>query len=264
MNTSILWEMRYMNTSNSSLSILILGIGDFFSKYYYHTSFVIFPDESPVFVDCPDPLPKMLYEASQKSGVPLGLDDIDHVILTHLHGDHANGLESLGFYNRFLRHRKPILHTIPEVADVLWDRRLKSSMGPCTNADFESCGEMRLEDFFRLHILHPDKIHSIKGMKIQIHYTRHFIPCFGFKIAYKGRTFGYSSDTAFYPEHIRFLSDCDLILHETNKGGHTQYEKLLTLPEEIRRKMMLIHIYDDFDIEKSKIPVAREGCLYSI
>lgn len=253
-----------MAETKSPLSVLVLGIGDFFSRKYYHTSMVLLAEGRPIFVDCPDPLPKMLHEASRKSGINLGLGDIDDVILTHLHGDHANGLESLGFFNKFVSHKKPTLHTIPEVADVIWENRLKSSMGTLVDKDYKPCGEMGLSDFFRIRILKPEKWFSIAGVKIKIHYSKHFIPCFGFKVSYKGRSFGYSSDTAFDPAHIDFLSDCDLIIHETNKGGHTEYERLLTLPEEIRRKMMLIHIWDDFDVRKSRIRVAREGGLYPV
>lgn len=253
-----------MRRSRSPLSFLILGIGDFFSKLYYHSHFVIFADESPILVDCPDPLPKTLYEASQKSRIKIGLDDIDHVILTHLHGDHANGLESLGFYNYFVRGKKPVIHTIPEVQEVLWVNKLKASMSPKTNNNFEKTGEFQLEDFFRLKILHPGKTHTIKGVNIRIRYTRHYIPCFGFKVNYKGRSLGYSSDTVFDPGHIEFLSDCDLILHETNHAGHTEYEMLQSLPPDIREKFRLIHIYDEFDVKNSEIPVLEQGVLYYV
>ncbi|HOE63198.1 MAG TPA: MBL fold metallo-hydrolase [Candidatus Sumerlaeota bacterium] len=253
-----------MAETKSPLSVLVLGIGDFFSRKYYHTSMVLLAESRPIFVDCPDPLPKMLHEASRKSGINLSLSDVDNVILTHLHGDHANGLESLGFYSKFMRHKKPTLHTIPEAADVIWDNRLKASMGPLVDGDFVPCGEMCLEDFFRIRILKPGKWFNVSGVKIKIHYSKHFIPCFGFKAFFKGRRFGYSSDTVFDPAHIEFLSDCDLIIHETNKGGHTEYEKLLMLPEEIKQKMMLIHVRDDFNARTSKIRVAREGGLYQV
>lgn len=253
-----------MRHIRSPLSFLILGIGDFFSKLYYHTHFVIFAEDCPVLVDCPDPLPKSLYEASQKSHVKISLDNIDHVILTHLHGDHSNGLESLGFYNYFVRRRKPVIHTIPEVRKVIWNNKLRASMSPKTNNNFEKIGELSLEDFFRLKMLYPNKTSTIKGMRIRIRYTRHYIPCFGFKVYYKGRSLGYSSDTVFDPEHIEFLSDCDLILHETNKVGHTKYEMLQSLPPVIREKMRLIHIYDEFDVKKSEMPVVEQGVLYHV
>jgi ribonuclease BN (tRNA processing enzyme) len=253
-----------MNKQSSPLSFLVLGKGDLFSRLYYHTHFIVFLDDFPILVDCPDPLPKALYEASRKAKIAIGLDDINHIILTHLHGDHSNGLESLGFYNYYIRKHKPVIYTIPEVRDAIWENKLKASMGHKTNSVFEEVGNLQLSDYFRVKILEPGKTHTIRGMKIAIRHTNHFIPCFGFKISYKGRSLGYSSDTSFDREHIQFLSDCDLFLHETNKGGHTPYEKLLDLPREIKQKMMLVHIPDTFDIGKSEIPVAQEGRLYNV
>ncbi len=253
-----------MSERRSALAFLVLGIGDFFSRLYYHTSFILFVDNRPILVDCPDPLPRIIFEASKKSGVPVDIDDIDNIILTHLHGDHSNGIEGLGFYNHFTRRKKPVIHTIPEVRDVMWENKLKASMSTLTNDNFEKVCELSLHDYFRLRMLYPGKTHSILGMKIKIRYTKHYVPCFGFKVFYKGRSLGYSSDTIFDPEHIDFLSECDVILHETNKIGHTAYEKLLALSPHIREKMLLIHIHDSFNVEKSKIPVAREGKLYYV
>jgi ribonuclease BN (tRNA processing enzyme) len=41
-----------------------------------------------------------------------------------------------------------------------------------------------------------------------------------------GKTFGYSSDTAFDPGLIEFLSAADLIVHETNLGRHTPLTRI--------------------------------------
>jgi phosphoribosyl 1,2-cyclic phosphodiesterase len=105
------------------LQFLPLGIGDFFSRYYYSSSFVVLAGNSPILVDCPSPLRKMLHEASTRAGFDLPIEDINHVVLTHLHGDHANGLEEVAFYKRFLQGRKPVLYTIREVAQDLWEHR---------------------------------------------------------------------------------------------------------------------------------------------
>ena len=142
-----------MSDLKSSLSFLMLGTGDFFSKFYYHTSFVILLDEKPILVDCPDPLPKMLYEAYLKSGINIELDDIDNLILTHVHGDHSNGLESLGFHNYFIREETPTIHTIPEVREAIWENKLKASMGTNVNENFEMVGNMKCEDFFKTQII---------------------------------------------------------------------------------------------------------------
>ena len=137
-------------------------------------------------------------------------------------------------------------------------------MAPRTNQNLEVVGEMKLDDFFQIKILSPDKTNTINGMTIKIRYTKHYIPCFGFKLFYKGRSLGYSSDTIFDQEHIDFLSECDLILHETNKAGHTDYNKLCALPPGIRKKIFLLHIYDEFPVQNSEIPVVRQGQLYYV
>ena len=51
----------------------------------------------------------------------------------------------------------------------------------------------------------------------------------------------------------------DLIVHETNYGAHTPYEKLAALPEAIRARMRLIHYPDDFDREGSVIASLSQG-----
>lgn len=67
------------------------------------------------------------------------------------------------------------------------------------------------------------------------------------------RTLGYSADTAFDPTRIDWLSEADVVIHETNLGVHTPYEKLVALPQELRERMRLVHYPDDFDVENSVI-----------
>ena len=246
------------------MKILMLGVGDFFSRRYYSSSFVLLYDNRTLLVDCPDPIRRMLYDASQLSGLRLDLKDLNDVIVTHLHGDHSNGLESLAYYKRFVEKRRPTIYTIPEVADNLWEHKLKASMHYQQDLETGEPQYSTLEDYFKLSLLKPGIVNTVKGLKIQIRYTRHFIPCFGLKIAYGGRCLGYSSDTAFDPEHIAFLSDCDLIFHESNLGGHTPYEKLLELPIDIRKKMLVVHVHDDFDVKNGSIHCAREGAVYEL
>lgn len=254
--------MNQKKTDN--MKILILGVGDFFSRKYYSTSFLLLYDNQKILVDCPDPLRRMLYDASKRSGFQIDLPDINDVILTHLHGDHSNGLEGLGFYKRFVEGRRVTLYTIPEVATELWEHKLRASMGAITDLETHRTRHFHLKDYFRIRLFKFGKINRVKNLKIVIRRTKHYIPCFGLKIGYRGKWVGYSSDTSFDPEHIEFLADCDLILHETNIGGHTPYEKLIELPADIRRKMLLVHVPDDFDVRRSKIACASEGKILEI
>jgi len=137
----------------SKLSFLVLGIGDLFTKFYYHTSMIIFADDFKLLVDFPSPLRKVIYEASKKAKFDIDVTDINDAILTHVHSDHSNGIETYGFYKLFFEGKKPTLYTIPEVKDVLWENRLKASMGYLTNKNFDFEKQMILEDYFNIQIL---------------------------------------------------------------------------------------------------------------
>ncbi len=55
-----------------------------------------------------------------------------------------------------------------------------------------------------------------------------------------------------------------MIVHETNYGMHTPYEKLAALPSDVIRKMKLIHYPDDFHVEGSAIEPLVPGKLYEV
>ncbi len=252
-----------MNTDNS-FKFLVLGIGDLFTKYYYNTSIILLYKDSNLLIDFPTPLRKVVYEASQKSGYPIDVDNIHDAILTHVHSDHSNGLETFGFYKLFIQQDRATVFTIPEVRDVLWENRLKASMGYLTNENFDIIKNMHIDDYFNVDIIEQNKVNEIGPFKVEIRRTKHFVPCFGLKITCNGRKLGYSGDTCFDSEHIDFLSDSDIIIHEANGEGHTPYNKLLELPEDIKKKMFIIHIQDTFDIQKSEIPVIEQGKIYKV
>lgn len=253
-----------MKKEDSAFKFLVLGMGDLFTKLYYNTSIVLISGDFYLLVDFPTPLRKVIYEASLKSKFPIDLDEINHAILTHVHSDHSNGLETYGFYKLFLQKRRPAVYTICEVKDVLWENRLKASMGYLTNKDFVKIKDMTLEDYCDVKVLEKDRINKIGPFEIEIRITKHFVPCFGLRVKCSGRTLGYSGDTCYDEEHIGFLDKADLILHEADGDGHTQYSNLLALPKHIKDKMMLMHIPDHFDVKSSKIPVIKQGKLYTV
>ncbi|MHC5114531.1 MAG: MBL fold metallo-hydrolase, partial [Planctomycetota bacterium] len=73
-------------------------------------------------------------------------------------------------------------------------------------------------------------------------------------------TLGWSGDTAYDPSHIKWLSDADLIAHEVNISNvHTPIAMLNALPDELRAKIRLYHIVDDFDRACTDMKVLDEG-----
>jgi ribonuclease BN (tRNA processing enzyme) len=245
----------------SDFELIALGVGDTFSERHHPTALLLQAEGFSLAIDCPDSYRAVLREASSKSGRKLSLLDVDDVLITHVHGDHMNGLEGVAFFKRFAQGKRVALHTPPEVAAVLWEHRLRAPMEQLWTG--ERMEQMRFEDYFDLHLLDWARESRIGPFRVRTRRTVHHVPTCALLIEYAGRTLGYSSDTAFDPSLIQFLSGADLILHETNFGpAHTAYQSLAELPESVRRKMRLVHYPDD--LEMDAIVPLEEGALLRV
>jgi ribonuclease BN (tRNA processing enzyme) len=249
---------------DDGLHVLPLGVGDAFSERRDPTTFVLIAGGKFTLVDIPAPPRKVIREVSAAAGLVVSMDDVDDLILTHVHGDHCNGVECFGFYKLFVQKRKPRLWSIPEVTGPLWDHRLRAPMERLWNAEFTASRDLTLTDYFDVRTLAFGAVNAVNGLCVEIHPTRHHVPCFGMRVGFAGRRWGYSCDTTYLPELIEFLRPCDLIFHETNYGAHTPYARLAALPAELRAKMRLVHYPDDFDTAGSAIECAVPGRLYRV
>ena len=243
------------------MRVLILGVGDAFTATGFGASALIEAPGGLVLLDCPDLIGRAVRQACESSGWSASLSDIDHVLLTHLHGDHCNGLESFGF-RRFAERTRgeelviPTIHTHPPAADRLWER-----LAPAMDAPLIPGGSRAtLGDFFDVNVFTPDSPASVAGLTVECRTTKHPIPCVGLKISDGERTLGWSGDTVFDQDHIDWLADSDLIVHEANRSPlHTSPQLLNGLPDELRAKMRLTHTEDGFDPKQTDIPLLREG-----
>ncbi len=249
--------------SMSELTYIPLGVGDAFSANYYSSSVAIGCRGKWLLIDCPHPIRKMLKEASQSSGVAIDVGSMSAIALTHLHADHASGLEGFFYFSRFVLKRHPRLLAHPEVLARVWPDHLAAGMD-CLMAGDHVVQPMEASQYYSGEALSEDSTFEIDGFSIECRKTIHHIPTTAFLIRSEGRCIGYSADTAFDLELINWLSQADVIIHETNYGIHTPYEKLLSLPASLRSKMRLIHYPDDFDVEGSKIEALRQGKLYTV
>lgn len=240
---------------------LILGIGDAFTSRGFGTSAILEGPAGHLLLDCPDLIHRAIREACDTSGWRLDYNAIDDIIITHLHGDHVNGLESFG-WARFVSRLKgvntvlPRVHTHPAAAARLWERLAPAMDPPLTRGGRPST----IEDFFDVRIFEPGTPIAIAGLTIEARYTIHPVPTIGLRISDGRKTLGWSGDTCFEPAHIDWLSTADIIVHEANLGpAHTQIELLNALPAAVRRKMRITHIADEFDISTTDMIVLREG-----
>ena len=136
--------------TDDRLLVVPLGVGDAFTKKWYSTTLLLSAGGKLTLVDIPDPPRKVLHESGTAAGIECGFDKIDDVILTHVHGDHANGLECFGFYKRFFQKKVAQDLVDPEVFGPLWENKLKAAMGRIyTDPECTVGRDVGLEEYLR-------------------------------------------------------------------------------------------------------------------
>lgn len=249
----------------SPFRVLALGVGDAFSARYYSSCLALEAGGAWLLIDCPHPIRRVLHDGARTAGVALDLAQLSGVVLTHLHSDHASGVEAVGFYGKFVLGKQTPLLTHPDVAVDLWDRYLAGSMEWSLPRPGEAPIRRTLDDFFGLIPLVEGEPLQFGPFTLRCRKTIHNIPTIALRVEAAGRTFGYSADTAFDPGLIDWLSSADLIVHEAGGGFlHTKVDELLGLPEPLRHKLRLIHYSDEFDVAASALEPLREGRLYDV
>jgi ribonuclease BN (tRNA processing enzyme) len=170
--------------------------------------------------------------------------DVADILLTHLHGDHSDGLETMGFANQYQRDvpRRPRLHALPEVLARVWEK-----LGPAMDGATRLEGERSvLEDYFEPCPIEPGEVRDIGGLSVQCQRGVHSLPCMALRISDGSASLGWSGDTEFVPALVDWLAQADLVVHECGEQfKHTTYADLAQLPAAVQAKVRLIHLPDD-------------------
>jgi len=249
----------------SGMRLLALGVGNAFSELFYSTCLALQAEDKWLLIDCPHPIRKILREASLSANISVGLEQMEAVVLTHLHADHCSGLEDFLYYFRFAVKQQAQVAAHPEVSARLWPGHLAAAMEWSQEDPGQPPLRRRPEDFFNLTALSESGPTQIGPFEVRCRKTLHSIPTTALLIRAGGRCLGYSADAAFDPGLIAWLSEADVIVHETGPAGpHTPYERLAALPADIRGRMRLVHYPDDFAVETSAIEPLRQGNAYQI
>lgn len=244
------------------MKLYVLGVGDTFSEKHFTHALLLEAEGFRLAIDCPDSYRRVLRAARDTAGAEhassLDLFAIDDVLVTHVHGDHMNGLEGVGYFKHFAQKRPLNLHTIAPVKSALWEQRLVASMG--TLWDGKEFRKKSFDDYFAWSEVALESTTTIGPFTVHARLTKHHVPTSALLIEHGGSSIGISSDTAFDRELIAFLSRADLVVHETNHGpAHTAYADLLTLDEALKQKMRIIHYPDELDVDHTEIAALREG-----
>jgi CRP-like cAMP-binding protein/ribonuclease BN (tRNA processing enzyme) len=240
-----------------AFGLTVLGSSHGFDPAGKTTGFVLWVNRRGVLVDPPTDATDLLAAA----GVPP--DAVDAVILTHCHADHDAGV-----FQKILEAGRVSLYTTPTILGSFLKKYVALSGEP----------EERLR---RLFVFRPVTIGAplrIQGAEFRFKYTLHPIPTIGFECYFGGRSFAYSADTLYDPARIEamhregliaterrdalvtFPSHCSLVVHEAGVPPiHTPVARLAELPDEIKRRLRVIHVAEAALPAGAGLKLARTG-----
>jgi ribonuclease BN (tRNA processing enzyme) len=220
------------------LKIQMLGTGSAFAKVFNNNNALLTVDGLTLLVDCGITAPKALYELGYS------FNDIDAILLTHIHADHIGGLEELAFQMKFLFGRKPILYLADTLVKPLWENSLK---GGLQQEETET-----LENFFEVRPLSEGKPHVLTpNLQVELIRTRHIPNKASYSLLFNDFFF-YSGDTVFDADFLNSLvidRGVRIIFHDCQLHPpgivHACLSQLLTLPNDIQELVYLMHYGDD-------------------
>ena len=253
------------------MELEVLGVGNAFTSLYYNTSFLVRSDRLYL-IDGPQGLLRLLRER----GIDPAL--INDVIVTHVHGDHSSGLETLFLWKKYVENRRVTLYTSRAVHQAMRERFFPGFSETFT-PDLMSVDESKFEDYVDFVEVHTSgATQAGKEVELEIRENWHPTPTIGIKLSTPLGSVAISGDTCYRPALLDALLDkgtldrsryeklagnwlwsADVIYHEVTRkepNAHTLEKDLLALPEVIRKKIRLVHFDDDFS--EGRLPLARE------
>ncbi len=171
---------------------------------------------------------------------------IDGVIVTHCHADH-----DAGTFQKLLEEGQINLYTTPFILGSFLRK-------------YAALSGLSEDILRRTFVFNPVRIGApchVRGGELWFRYTLHSIPSIGVEAFYGGRSIAISGDTLYdpgrigemyeantlgharYVDLVTFRSHHSIYLHEAGIPPlHTPSRALAELPEEVKRRLFLVHI----------------------
>lgn len=254
------------------MKLIFIGTGTLNSKELFHSNAMFeTPNGKRMLLDCGSDCRHAL------KALDLWWEDIDSIYLSHLHGDHAGGLEQIGFARKFDPELPlPNLFISEFLADSLWENALSGGMRSLQNeinrltTYFNLCvipenGTFNWGDddlvmgkgFTTTLSLNAVEFRPIQTIHIYNGYT--IIPSFGLLFEINGIKVFFTTDTQYCPEQIAdFYKWADVIFQDCEtspykSGVHANWMDLVKESPEVRAKMWFYHYQD------GKLPDAKKA-----
>lgn len=227
------------------MKCVFLGSGSAFTvgADNFHSNILLISDRGKKFlIDCGSDIRFSLYVADYS------YLDITDIYVSHLHADHAGGLEYIGLNTRFdPRCDRPNLYLSKDLASEIWERTLAGGMRSVSGEILD------LDSFFKVHKIDLNGHFYWEEIQFRlikvVHVDNGFfvIPSYGLFFEVDGVKIFVTTDARLCEGENRNLYDqADIIFQDCETSPfpstvHAHYSELVQLPLEIRRKMWLYH-----------------------
>lgn len=172
------------------------------------------------------------------------LDDLDMIIISHLHSDHIADAMVLRYAIGINKAKGMISKSIPLFAPGE------------PKADFD---KLQFQDAFIMKEISEDLVIHQNELSIRFKKMAHPIPCYGMTIEKNGKKFVYSADTKYCDQIFQFAKEADLFLCESGvlERDKTEDTAHLSAKEagEIGmvssvKKLMLTHFWPGYTLDE--------------
>ncbi|MFL0245359.1 MBL fold metallo-hydrolase [Candidatus Clostridium stratigraminis] len=125
------------------------------------------------------------------------IDDLDAIILSHLHSDHSSDMHVLKYAVQNKRNFKSMNKAI----EVYMPK-----------TPVNEYNDINIQGIFNTHLIEENLVIKIKEIKIKFYKTIHPVECYGMKIEKEGKIFSYSADSIYCRNLINLAKYADLFL----------------------------------------------------
>jgi ribonuclease BN (tRNA processing enzyme) len=225
------------------IKIIFLGSGSAFTvgcDNFQSNILIIDERENKLLVDCGSDIRFSL----RQSG--FSYLDITDIYISHLHSDHAGGLEYMGFSRKFdPRCAKTKLYLSSEIATDIWQKTLSGGMEHIEGVTSQ------MDDFFAVYSVGKNGYFDWSNIRFHLLKTNHvdsgsrLMSSHGLFFQVKGKRIFLSGDTKLSFENLRsYYEEADIIFHDCETAikstlVHAHYNQLIDLPKRIKNKMWL-------------------------